>query len=91
MLHKSLQLSQGKFTGNDYNSTTRAMMKLNLGETAAEILKTTPYDYLALLALHQWDEYAATVRVIFPRNDNDILGLSILGNAEAMVANTPPR
>jgi TolB-like protein/Tfp pilus assembly protein PilF len=81
--HKSLQLSQGNVGAMRALSTAWAMTQLNLDETAAAMLATTPYGFFAPLALHQWDKYTATMHAIFPRADNDMLGYRGLGFAEA--------
>jgi TolB-like protein len=82
---KALQLTQGKGGGSSAYFFTLAMMDLNLGETAAAMLTTTPYGFFAPLALHQLDQYAATIRTIFPRDDKDMLGFAAIGLAENLV------
>ena len=84
LLQKSMQLSQGERLFFTYNWASM-MRELNMGETAAAALTNSPFSFITPFALNQWDKHTAMVRAIFPRNNNDITGLSILGETAAAV------
>jgi TolB-like protein len=83
--HKSLQLSQGNVGAIHALFAALTMLQLNLGETAASMLATTPFGFYAPLMQGQWGKHAATMHAIFPRADNDMFGFQSLGFAEVLM------